>query len=236
MVRSSKLYRVARAAYVHLWVLPRTHRSYGKLSAAQAFSRIYSTNGWGSQVEEPYCSGTGSGGTAADEYCRFVSTLIRERGIQSVVDLGCGDFRIGRRIVADTGVRYTGVDIVPALVSYYQQRFSSDHVRFECANIATDPLPDAQLCLLRQVLQHLSNAEIRCVLTNVSKYSNVLISEHVPVHPRCFNRDKTHGPDIRAYFGSGVYPDREPFSERPDLVWEAPLERDSVLRTLLLRH
>ena len=153
-----------------------------------------------------------------------------------MVDLGCGDFRIGRRIVADTGVRYTGVDIVPELVSYYQQRFSSDHVRFECANIAADPLPDAQLCLLRQVLQHLSNAEIRCVLTNVSKYSNVLISEHVPTHPRCFNRDKTHGPDIRAYFGSGVYPDREPFSQRADLVWEAPLEHDSLLRTVLLRY
>jgi SAM-dependent methyltransferase len=236
MVRSSKLYQVARAAYVYLWALPRTHRAYGRLSAAQAFSRIYSTNGWGAQVEEPYCSGTGSGGTAADQYCRFVSALIRERSIQSVVDLGCGDFRIGRRIVAETGVSYTGVDIVPELVSYYQRRFSSDHVRFECANIATDPLPGAQLCLLRQVLQHLSNAEILCVLTNVRQYSHVLISEHVPAHPRCFNRDKTHGPDIRAYFGSGVYPDREPFSQPADLVWETPLERDSLLRTVLLRY
>jgi SAM-dependent methyltransferase len=236
MLRSSRLYQVARAAYVHLWVLPRTHRSYGKLSMAQAFSRIYSTKGWGSQDQEPYCSGTGSGGAAADEYCRLVGEFIREHGIQSVADLGCGDFRIGRRIVADTGVRYTGVDVVPELVSYYQRHFSSEQVRFECVNIASDPLPDAQLCLLRQVLQHLSNAEIRCVLANVRKYSNVLISEHVPVCARSFNRDKAHGPDIRAYFRSGVYPDREPFSERPDRVWETPLEHDSVLRTLLLRY
>ena len=125
---------------------------------------------------------------------------------------------------------------MPELVSYYQQRFASNHVWFECANIATDSLPDAQLCLLRQVLQHLSNAENRCVLTNVRQNSNVLISEHVPIHPRCFNRDKTHGPDIRAYFGSGVYPDREPFSQRADRVWETPLELDSRLRTVLLRY
>jgi len=97
-------------------------------------------------------------------------------------------------------------------------------------------LPDADLCLIRQVLQHLSNAEIHAVLENISHYKYALISEHVPKSPKSFNRDKPHGPDVRAYFGSGIYLERKPFSRDITVAWEDELDQDSLLRTVLMQR
>jgi len=51
-------------------------------------------------------------------------------------------------------------------------------------------LPAADLYLVRQVLQHLSNEEIAKVIANLGNARRVLISEHLPAHPKSFNRDK----------------------------------------------
>ena len=40
------LYRRLRDAYRRLWVIPKLHRTYGKLTAADAFSRIYESSLW----------------------------------------------------------------------------------------------------------------------------------------------------------------------------------------------
>jgi hypothetical protein len=57
----------------------------------------------------------------------------------------------------------------------------------------------------------------------------------VPSKTKSFNRDKVHGPDVRAYFGSGVYPDKPPFSELPVEIWETQFS-DGILRTLLIQN
>lgn len=220
---------LARSIYRRFWVLPRVHRVYKTLSIAETFSNIYATKAWGDG------SGLGSIGPAAEEYCQDVIAFIRKHNIRSVADLGCGDFQVGRKIVLATQVKYVGVDIVPALINKHAVRFGNDRVEFCCANLATDPLPAAELCLVRQVLQHLSNDEIESVLKNISGYPLALISEHVPIRPKSFNRDKPHGPDVRAYWGSGVYVDKPPFSRTIELSWESRLEPDSVLRTVVLR-
>ena len=71
-------------------------------------------------------------------------------------------------------------------------------------------------------------------LANLRNFSQILISEDVPVQPKSFNRDKPHGPDVRRYYGSGVYVERPPFSRRVSKLWELPLRDDSLLRTVLL--
>jgi SAM-dependent methyltransferase len=203
------------------------------MSVADAFSTVYRTKGWG-DVGKPFFSGTGSCGPAAEEYCDFAAAFIRKHQVSSVVDLGCGDFAIGRRIVEATGVRYTGIDVVPELVEYDRSTSTDPRVTFRCANIVNDPLPPADLYLIRQVLQHLSNDEIGKVLANLGNCSKALISEHVPIHPKSFNRDKPHGPDVRRFSGSGVYIDKPPFSIQVEATWEWPLGGDSLLRTCLV--
>jgi SAM-dependent methyltransferase len=158
------------------------------------------------------------------------------RGIESIADLGCGDFQVGQRITSRCDVKYVGVDIVQAMVARNQISFGNDRISFLCADLAVDGLPDADLCLIRQVLQHLSNAEIHAVLENISHYKYALISEHVPKRPKSFNRDKPHGPDVRAYCGSGVYLERTPFSRDITVAWEDELDQDSLLRTVLMQR
>ena len=222
-----------KSAYLHLWILPRIHRTYGTLSVAETFQNIYRAKAWGDNGG-PFCSGSGSRGPVSQQYCAFIVKFIRDHRIQSIVDLGCGDFAIGKQIVEASGVRYTGVDIVPELIEHHKSTVRDPRASFRCADITNDMLPTADLCLVRQVLQHLSNDEIMRALTNLRNFSRVLISEDVPDRPKSFNRDKPHGPDVRSYYGSGVYIERPPFSCTVRETWELPLTENSILRTALL--
>jgi SAM-dependent methyltransferase len=222
-----------RILYRRLWGLPNLHQTYRTLSVADTFRTIYRTKAWGDNGEA-FCSGSGSGGPASEQYYAGVIEFISHHQVQSVVDLGCGDFAVGRKIVEASGVRYTGIDVVPELIEHHKQTVHDPRVSFQCADITCDPLPLADLCLIRQVLQHLSNDEIAKVLANVRNFPRILVSEDVPVHPKALNRDKPHGPDVRRYYGSGVYVDQPPFSMPAQELWSFRLEDGAVLRTVLL--
>jgi len=224
---------LVKSAYVRLWVLPKIHRTYTTLSLAETFQNIYRAKGWGDNGMA-FCSGSGSRGQISQQYCAFIVKFIREHQIQSMVDLGCGDFAIGKQIVEASSVRYTGIDVVPELIEHHKNTVHDTRVSFRCADITNDPLPAADLCLVRQVLQHLSNDEVKKVLANLRNFPRVLISEHVPSRPKSFNRDKPHGPDVRFYHRSGLYVERPPFSCAVRETWELPLTGDSILRTALL--
>lgn len=224
--RPTSMIEFLRSCYRRLIVWPRLHEKYEPLSVAEVFQTIYESGEWGEG------SGTGSRGPAASQYIEDVCSFITSHHIKSVVDLGCGDFHIGRAIIEKTSVAYTGVDVVPSLIESHSRNFPASS--FVCANLITDSLPQAELCLVRQVFQHLSNAEIEAALRNIRHYPMVLISEHVPVRPKSFNRDKPHGPDVRAYYGSGVYPDKAPFSVPIAALWERELQPGALLRTVLV--
>ena len=108
------LSNMVKSAYVCLWVLPRIHRTYNSMSVAQTFQKIYLTKAWGDNGE-PFCSGIGSRGRISEQYCAFVMKFIQDHQVQSIVDLGCGDYSVGRQIVEGGGVRYTGIDVVPGI-------------------------------------------------------------------------------------------------------------------------
>jgi len=214
------------------WILPRMHRTYSSLSVRETFRKIYLSKAWGDNPSG-FCSGAGSSGLAAEQYCIAIVDYIHKNKIRWVVDLGCGDFAVGRRFVEACGVHYTGVDVVPELIEHHRQTVNDPRVSFQCADITCDRLPAADLCLVRQVLQHLSNDEIARVMANIAQFRMVLVSEDVPMNPRSFNRDKPHGPDVRAYYGSGVYLDQPPFSLPARELWTFGLRNDAVLRTVL---
>lgn len=225
-----------RSFYYRNWVLPRISRTYKHLTTAEAFRRIYVGRAWGADEEGPFNSGSGSRGLIADEYCAWVGSFIREQGVRTVADLGCGDFYVGSKIVQQTGVHYIGVDIVPELIEHQRATFACPGVAFECSDITGDPLPAAQVCLIRQVFQHLSNSQIMAALDNIRHYPCALISEHVLRAPRSFNSNKTHGPHIRTSYGSGVYLDHPPFCRRIMKEWEIPVDSESVIRTVLIQN
>ena len=209
------------------------HSGYEKLSVEETFRTIYRKRVWGSNGDQFY-SGPGSHGPASDKYCDAVTGFIREHEIERVVDLGCGDFSVGRRIVERTDAEYIGVDVVSELIAHHSKTFVDPRVSFLCANIITDDLPVADLCLIRQVLQHLTNDEIAEVLRRLAHFPKVIIAEDIPSQPISFNLDMTHGPDARADFGSGVYIDKPPFSLPVSEIGQAPLTETRILRIVLI--
>lgn len=209
----SFLSQVARVRLCNL------RRRFRKLSRAETFSTIYREHRWGRREEGEFCSGSGSAGLVADAYCRMIAEYVRAHQVGSIVDLGCGDFRIGGRLAA-LPVRYCGVDIVPELVEHNRRKHGSERVTFQCLDILEGPLPAGDLCLVRQVLQHLSNEEIQALLPRLSKYRHVIVTEHVPSGRVPFpNLDKPHGPDTRLAEGSGVFLALPPFSCALKSTW-----------------
>ena len=182
------------------------------LSAQHVFTKVYTDGMWGGDPGT-FFSGPGSNEEAARPYAEFVMRFVTERNVTSVVDLGCGDFRVGR-LIAASGVSYTGVDVVEGLIADNTRRYASSTVRFQCADITSDALPDGELCLVREVFQHLSNAQVSATLARLSRYKYVLITE---VHPEDFrhyriNRDKPHGVTSRLAHFSVLCLDKPPFN------------------------
>lgn len=197
---------------VRSFKIKRLRREFAALSMCATFSKIYREKLWGGSQDE-FSSGSGSSGKVAKVYVDYVSRFIRDQGIESVVDLGCGDFRIGRAI-SRGALQYIGVDVVPELIAHHVANYSTDTVAFQCLDITEDDLPAGDLCLVRQVLQHLSNAEIAMVLRKLESYRFVLITEHFPRMSVAFsaNKDKPHGPDTRLVDHSAVVLTAPPFS------------------------
>lgn len=185
------------------------------LTTEEVFSEIYKTNEWGGEKGEFNSGGGTTGEAIAEAYVGYFKNLEKEIPLSTlrVVDLGCGDMRIGNQISGLFG-SYTGVDIVKDLIKSHQERFANEKTDFVCLNIVEDELPEGDVCLVRQVFQHLSNEQIQQVLAKLNRYSYVFITEHLPSdNPGLkVNLDKPHGGDVRLYDNSGVYLRKAPFS------------------------
>jgi SAM-dependent methyltransferase len=140
----------------------------------EPFATAYIHGDWGRVGGQPYFSGTGSLPENVGPYLRFVNNYIRANAIESVVDLGCGDFRASAALDLH-GVRYLGVDIVSTLIDHNARHFESEQVRFARLDVGQDPLPEADLCLIKQVLQHWSSADVLALLPRLEVYDHVLI-------------------------------------------------------------
>ena len=180
----------------------------------EVFTEIYKTNKWGGAKGE-FCSGSGSTDEqVVSAYISMISEQSSSEGFSGLafVDLGCGDFRVGRQLLPLCS-SYVGVDTVKSLVDRNQDVFGNEIASFKHLNIVDDDLPDGDVCFIRQVLQHLSNQQISSVLSKLDKYKWIFITEHYPSDNNMIqpNLDKVHGGDVRLYDNSGVYLTKPPF-------------------------
>jgi len=210
-------------------------QKFADKSVAETFSEIYENNAWGGKAGEFY-SGDGSTAEYADRYAQAIRQFIAENKIERVVDLGCGDFRVASKFVSED-FHYTGCDVVFSLVRHLNETRKSESVEFRCVNIVEDELPDGDLCLIRQVLQHLSNAEIAQVLANAQKFKYLIITEHYPNPNKEFtpNLDIPHGPSVRVQFDSAVVLDKPPFDlKNVKTLLDVEAEEGTRIRTFLV--
>jgi Methyltransferase domain len=199
------------------WRLERTRRHFkaliGSAPIGDVFAEVYRTKAWGGSEGEAFNSGEGSEHRFAAAYAAWVNQFVIEQALHDIVDLGCGDFRVGRLLNTSREVGYTGIDVVADLIRSHQERFQNAYIEFRCANIIEDELPSGDLCLIRQVLQHLSNNQISRILNACSKYRYVLVTEDVFVGPKGRpNLDMPAGFETRGKDRSGVFLDLPPFN------------------------
>jgi SAM-dependent methyltransferase len=203
------------------------------LSVEETFETVYAKQLWGGEGSHQFYSGGGSDIEYAGRYCEFVRQFIRDREIKSVVDVGCGDFRVGRNLLVP-GTSYTGIDVAQTLIDRNTREFSREEVKFVAINAIEQVPPSANLCLIRQVLQHLSNAQILDILRNCRSFRYLLVSDHLfPNHPGPFNVDKPHGPDTRE---SGIRLDLPPFKMETQIMLEVEVGQGEMIRTVLIER
>lgn len=137
------------------------HRALVGLTLAERFERIHDTNMWGADTS---VSGLGSEDAATATLRGQLPKLMRKLSVSVLLDAPCGDASWIAR--ADLGgIRYIGVDIVPALIE--QLRASRTGAgEYALADITSDPLPRADAILCRDCLVHLSFANIRRAVAN----------------------------------------------------------------------
>lgn len=215
----------------------RHQQAFAEKSVGEAFTEIYEKNVWGGKKGE-FFSGAGSQEKYARLYAETVRNFISEKRIGTVVDLGCGDFRVSSQIVTED-VRYIGCDVVPSLIDHLNERHCSANIEFHCVNIVDDELPDGDLCLIRQVLQHLSNDEISKIIDRCRKYSFLIVTEQYPRPDKAIvpNLDIPHGPEVRLHFDSAVYLDEPPFGLRNvSVLLDVEAEEGTRIKSFLIRQ
>ena len=177
-----------------------------------AMEQVYKNNLWGGKKSEFY-SGLGSHHPeTVNAYIDVVSAFLQDfETLPVVCDLGCGDFNIGKELVKYTK-RYIAIDIVPELIGHNTREFNTDNLEFRILDIAKDELPSGDVAILRQVLQHLSNAEIKSVIEKLYAYKYVILTEHLPEGNFEPNKDIISGQGIRLKKQSGVKLTSPPFN------------------------
>jgi SAM-dependent methyltransferase len=215
-------------------------RSRGK-SREEIFSDIYANNRWGGQPGS-YVSGTGSLPDVIGSYISVLRALIHSERVKCIVDLGCGDFEVGCRILSPD-LSYVGCDIVPGLAARNAARFANARIEFRNLDIVTDPLPEGDLCIIRQVFQHLSNGDIATVLRKARQYPLLVVTDEQVVGDRSdWNIDIVPYHGTRRLFGQGLKLEAEPFFERVEILLEhssgseCSRMSDTYLRTVLIRN
>lgn len=96
-------------------------------------------------------SGPGSTPEYSVPYREFLTRFIQENNIRSVLDLGCGDFEV-MGLVDRSGFRYLGVDVIPERID--RNRAKCPDAQFECADIRRFEIPEADLVVCKDVIQH----------------------------------------------------------------------------------
>lgn len=128
------------------------------------FTNIYESKKWGNNMDNNYSGSSGDGSEVKynAKYIEIVKKVIKDNDIQSIVDLGCGDFRCGKFLYDDINVSYTGYDAYKKLIDYHKTQYSEPKYTFKHLDFYTnkESIIGGDMCILKDVIQHWTTEEI----------------------------------------------------------------------------
>jgi hypothetical protein len=148
----------------------------------QRFEEIYATNAW------KHGSGEGSLAEHTRGYVDFLERFLQERGITSVVEMGCGDWQFSKN-VRWGATRYQGFDVVRSVIAANQAQHAREGVSFQLYSGDPAELPAAELLIVKDVLQHLSDRAVTAFLPHLSRYRYALLTNCVNPRGPTVHRD-----------------------------------------------
>lgn len=213
------------------------------VGARDVFADVYRRKAWFSATaDRDLYSGPGSNPEFGKPYAEAVRGFAVKHTIKTIVDLGCGDFRVGE-LIAGPPFKYVGVDVVDAVVDYNNARYGSADIAFVRKDIALDDLPDGDLCLVREVFQHLSNAQIASALDRMRKFKWCLVTDRQSSLADALspNIDRPQGAESRTALGSALRYDLAPFNKPDVRLWldipaSTPALPESSIKTFLITN
>lgn len=157
---------------------PVEQSSLEEKSIEETFIEIYKNNVWGYNDQGEGISGGGSSVEATLAYRQFLQDFFKAFDIHSVVDAGCGDWEFSRAIDW-TGINYMGFDVVPNVIAKNQQKYAKPMINFFLGNALTATLPEADLLICKDVLQHLNNQDVLDFIKKTADFKYSIIVNDV---------------------------------------------------------
>jgi 2-polyprenyl-3-methyl-5-hydroxy-6-metoxy-1,4-benzoquinol methylase len=129
---------------------------------AEAFRKHYEDDDshWGKN------SGGGSNPYHTVEYRCFLDKFIGMNKVNSIVDIGCGDWQFSQFLNLNN-INYLGLDVVPSVIKKNSDKFSSKNIKFSLMCDDLIQVPSADLLIMKDVLQHLPNK-------NITDFANIV--------------------------------------------------------------
>lgn len=128
------------------------------------FTNIYETKLWGNNGNKHYSGSSGNGSSISynEKYIKILKKIINDYNISTIVDLGCGDFRIGRLLYDDIDIIYTGYDTYKKVIDYNITQYAAPKYTFKHLDIYTykDTIIEGDMCILKDIIQHWTEEEI----------------------------------------------------------------------------
>ena len=203
------------------------------------FDCIYKQHAWGG-------GGLYSGDGSHDEviinpYMELLKQFIFGNAIESILDIGCGDFNIMKRVLESLDLvgynyNYYGIDAAASVIDSNNRNYGNDKVNFVHMDATKiEQMPVADLVIIRQVMQHLDNKSIYNLVKRLKSYHYVLYTEHVYLGDGViYNIDKKIGPQIRLGRKSGVYLEKAPYNCQNIIHLLSIPNNGGVIRTSLM--
>ena len=169
-----------------------------------AMEQVYERKLWGGNNSNFY-SGLGSHQLdIVKPYIAAVISFLKSfKTPITLCDLGCGDFNVGNQLVK-YAKKYIAIDIVAPLIAFNKEKFKESNLEFHCLDIAVADLPLGDCAIVRQVLQHLSNAEVQAIVNKLVNFKYLILTEHLPKGDFIPNKDILSGQGIRLKKKSGI--------------------------------
>ena len=132
------------------------------MNRQEIFTNIYSNGLWNNSRSDIPRSGPGSSLVNTIKFREFFDTFCEADGIESVLDIGCGDLTWMPLTKTFQTKKYTGIDIVKSLVHLHSVTYPQH--TFLCLDAVSQEIPSADVICIRDVLFHLSIEDIQILL------------------------------------------------------------------------